>query len=238
MRSRPASLRLPAVLVPLVLLTGCMGLARSSDQPEAAGSEEVGSGLSVPEKLAPPPTTSAGGGGGGPDGQQTTTTAPASESSFANEVIRTDPSGFKLILSASGRMRYRVKDDPAFQLEVENVSSRPLMYDSNQTRFFAVKPADGRAQPVWADHMCSVQGSAYKGPPVTLEPGERVTLAITTYPASELEPTRESCRVLTPGKYHLAGVVTWCPEGTLTDGFCTHEKSKAIPSSPLTITFQ
>ena len=230
---RPAPLGAAALAIAaLLVLSGC-GLSRSGGATTTAADEAVGDGVTTTSAAAgdpSAPSTTAGGAGS----QTTTTTAPAG---YANEVTRTDPSGFKLVLSASAPLRYTKASYPKFQLDIENVSGKTLYYDSNQTRFIAIRPADGRAQPAWSDSSCSKQGtSGFQGPPVGLDPGERVTLMVATYPGERTVPDRESCRVLTPGSYAVGGAVTWCP--VVTDGLCERTQAKTITSSVITITIE
>lgn len=222
-----------ALIVASLLLGGC-GLSRSTDaKPAASDDKVVGDAVTTTaantDGTAAPSTTI------GRAGSPTTTTTAVE--GYANEVSRTDPSGFKLILSASAPLRYTKTSFPKFSLDIENVSTKVLHYDSNQLQFIGIRPADGRSGPSWDDSRCSKQGtSGFQGPPVTLEPGERVTLMVATYPGERTVPDRESCRVLTPGRYLVGGAVRWCP--VVTDGLCDPAKVTTITSSALTITIQ
>lgn len=233
-RLRSAAGALAISLAALLVLGGC-GLSRSTDaKPAATSDEEVGDAVTTTTGAAAGSTSVSSTAAGRSGAPTTTTTAPEG---YANEVSRTDPSGFKLILSASAPLRYARTSFPRFRLEIENVSSKTLHYDSNQLQFIGIKPADGRATPAWDDHLCSKQGtSGFQGPPIDLEPGERVTLMVATYPGERTAPDRESCRVLTPGSYLVGGAVRWCP--VITDGLCDPAKITTITSSVLTITIQ
>lgn len=231
--TRTLRLRLPALLLALALVAGaCGNFARKGSQPDEQGADttsDVGGGLALPE----PDDTTA------PTSPATTAKrdpeAPEpvrGPRGFANQTTRTDASGYRVVLTLDGKLRYGVKSDLKMQLDVDNVSNHPLRYDSNQTTYFQIKPASGKSSPSWFNDQCDRrQDSGFEGPPVTLEAGQSITLNVATYPGTRAD--RETCRVLTPGEYALVGMVMWCPDEAMKDGLCDRSRAKLVPSAPI-----
>lgn len=225
--TRSAVLALAAVLA----LSSCGGFAKKGSGEAVApdDSSDVGGGVALPDQTTEAPTST------------TPTTAPRSPEApqevrgprgFANQTTRTDPSGFRVVLTLDGKLRYPASSDLKMQLDVDNVSKQTLRYDSNQTTYFQIQPTGGRSGPSWVNDQCDRKDqSGFKGPPVELEPGESITLNVATYPGERAN--RESCRNLTKGEYHLIGIVTWCTDDAMKDGICDPAKAKSVLSSPI-----
>lgn len=120
-----------------------------------------------------------------------------------NQSTIDDPSGFRLIFTIAPRQCVKQSDDFTLQLEIQNISKRPLQYDSNQRQFFAIFPQGDTNRPTWTDDQCrSTDVYPTQGGPITLAPGERVVRAQATYPGPKTDSNRERCRIL--GGQHVA----------------------------------
>lgn len=229
--TRARSLLIPLLLAATLVAGGCGGLARKGSHNADATNDtsEVGGGIALPKPEETTASTAT------PTTARRDPTAPVpvkGPRGPANQATRVDPSGFRVVVTLDGQLRYSAKSDLKMQLDVDNVSNKPLRYDSNQTTYFQIRPASGASSPSWYNDQCDRRDSGgFEGPPVTLDPGESITLDVATYPGER--SNRETCRVLTPGQYVLLGLVTWCPDEAMKDGLCDKSKAKTVVSAPV-----
>lgn len=212
-----------------VALSSCGGYARKgSEQGAPKSTGEVGGGVdTIAPQVTEAPTTAP------------PTTARAADAPEevkgprgpANQTTRTDPSGFRVVLTLDGRLRYSASANLKMQLDVDNVSKQELKYDSNQVTYFQITPA-GSNNVLWRNDQCDERDeSGFRSPPVGLAPGESITLNLATYPGTR--SNRESCRVLKPGQYRLIGYVLWCTEAAIENGICNQSKATTVTSAPI-----
>lgn len=195
----------------------------SSEQPQASHST-----------VAAPPSTALVG-------------ASRSQAGPANQTTLDHPTGLRLILTVSGRLRYSADSDLVFSLVVRNMGRAPVRYDSNQDLSFAMY-ADGHSEPAWTDRTCDWKlryGAPPQTGPLQLEPGEEVSF-VEEYPVGpggrnvDVGPDPDSCRV-PPGRYRVVGFVDHCPDAAIRHSehngmpYCERSAVDRIASRPLTI---
>ena len=219
-----------------MLLPGCGRFVRSGSEPEPEAApenenEKVGEGLEAqisPSTSAPsePAPTSAPG-----SGQSATTAAPPP---VANPAVRDDPAGFRLTLTVDGDLDYEAGIESfGMKLEVRNISKSPKRYDPNQQGYFVLSGA-GR----WRDTDCGPRKAGGE-PPVTLAPGQSVTVTA-RYPGPEDRLDKgDSCR-RPPGSYVVGAGFVWCPDSAVVseEGPCDPGETETLRSAAVPITLR
>ena len=188
-----------------IVLAGCLVFA-SCGRFSTASSEKPTTSTGYSTQTLPPLATTTP----LPAALQRATTPPRSATPTTrdrcappNQSTRDDPSGFRLIFTIAPRQCVKNTDDFTLQLEIQNITSHALQYDSNQRQFFNIYPQGDTNRPTWNDAQCQPRDFyPTQGGPITLSPGERVVRAQATYPGPKNQPNRDQCRIL--GGQHAA----------------------------------
>lgn len=219
--------------------SGCGSAGRSPSAP--AQSEQVGADVHLATTTSVPPTTAApttvAARAAAPLAVRTTTTTPvpfcqgrpATPGGPVNARSRTDASGLKVTIVVD-KLCFDASEPIQFEVDIDNVSNKPLQYDSSRYVTVRVVPSSGAAAPSWTDMDCKGPGAAGAPPPpaLTIDPGEHVVFQTPTY-------RRDArCQVLTDGRYTVRGFVRWC-QAVRSDGSCDPARTADLPSDPIEI---
>jgi len=147
---------------------------------------------------------------------------------------RDDNSGLRLALSVP-KTTYRVDEEFALSLVVENVSDHDLYWDPNPNAEFQHFRLTG-ASTSWEDDSCPPSRyPASNLPARTLRPGERVAFSA-AYPARATPDDRSGCG-LPAGMYDVSAWLNWCAETRASVGpngperYCTRKVT--VQATPL-----
>lgn len=228
---RPPIARLFAAALVLMVFAGACSYGRPRREDVS-----VGDGLTVeiPDEerssttAAPPPSD-----GTAAPGEAPAPAAPKREGA-TNQGVKRHESGWKLTLTVDGQLTYKRSQDILLEVVARNDGNKPLQYDPNDLRHFAIVPAGGAKGRTWYDTDCRPKPADVTGGAITVEPGEEAVFKA-TYPGPGFEGSNESCR-LDPGEYDVGGLIAWCPPGTIrSDGTCDPRQRDVVASGAVRI---
>jgi hypothetical protein len=154
----------------------------------------------------------------------------------ANQSRYTSPQGFELTLTVDGQLKYSRTDEIKLELNVKNVSSKPLQFDPNDLRNFALR-IPGQQDAVWTDGNCRPARvpKALETHAQTFNPNEQGKF-LDTYPGPAESANRDDCRVPN-GTYVVFGFISWCPPGTTDEdtGVCDPTRTVQVTSAGVQI---
>lgn len=190
----------------------------------------MGDGLTVeaPDDERATTTAAPAGGEGPPASEAPAPQAPAREGA-TNQGVNRHESGWKLTLTVNGKLTYKRSEDILLEVVARNDGNKPLQYDPNDLRHFAIVPAGGAKGRTWYDTDCRPKPADVTGGAITVEPGEEAVFQA-TYPGPGFDGDNSGCR-LDPGEYDVGGLIAWCPPGTIKpDGTCDARQRKIVAS--------